>query len=221
MFASCPESAPLSLNIEIVNTEEPLTCFKVVGAGQSVIGFVAACNGEPSAPRKRSDWSGLYVQFGRAHAIGTVGYRWDQGYSVATMLAVTLRLPRVAIVRDVVMADGGVSGAAKAAAVRSALGLRASGLLMDDVGAAGLALACWETQDELELVIPDAMVERAVADSRVVEQFRPNRFGATAERRAFLGSDAEDGTAAWGPWVPFSECSVANEEPLVPPWFQR
>lgn len=87
---------------------------------------------QPNAA-KRSDWSGLYVQFGRALAVGTVGYRWDQGYSVATMLAVTLRLPRVANTRDTVMADSGVGGLAKAAAVRSALGLRASGLLMDEV----------------------------------------------------------------------------------------
>lgn len=210
--------AAVSVTVDIVDLKEPLPCFKVTGDDQTVDEFAVACNAAADAP-VRSDWSGLYVQFGRAHAVGTIGYRWDQGYRVATMVALTLRVPRVAVVREAVMSHGGIGGAAKAAAVRAALGLRGSGLLMDDVGREGLALACWETEGELELCIADALVEQAVEGSRVVEQFRPNRFGVTAERRALLHGASIDAARVWGSWEPFDEFSASNEaKPQFPTW---
>ena len=124
------------------------------------------------------------------------------------------------------MADANVSGADKAAALRSALRLRAAAAtahddddggadtqlpLMDQLGAKSRLLCCRESSFEWELVVPHALLESEtsplrIASTRVVHRFARNEFG-VANRIA----DGPDGA-----FRRFDEATV-NEWPNEPP----
>merc|ERR1719215_2615242 len=117
--------------------------FKCVGDEAGIEEYVAA-----HPPRVLGDWSALYMQFDVPHALGTVGYRWDQGYSSARVIRASLPELRAVVADAPWMPDGSVGGEAKAEAVRKALALPADVPLMQAVGEQGKALVCRETDNQ-------------------------------------------------------------------------
>jgi hypothetical protein len=92
--------------------------YKVVGDGNSVEEYDAACRRRraataptPQATAMSAEWHGLYTQTTVAHAAGTAGYRWDQGYREARVLELVLapppRLQRLRVM-GAMMTDGAV-----------------------------------------------------------------------------------------------------------------
>lgn len=92
--------------------------------------------------------------------MGTIGYRWDQKYECANLLRAVLYNVDVVIARGAALFDGNISGTAKARALKAALGIDDSELLMDALGKRNLSLLCQETEHEWELIVADALVPR-------------------------------------------------------------
>jgi hypothetical protein len=79
----------LKLQFVALQNVVDLQCFKVVGDEPNVFDYVVA---HPKG-RNNSDWSAFYLQFNAAHALGTLGYRYDQSYGVASLFSLKLSLP--------------------------------------------------------------------------------------------------------------------------------
>lgn len=140
-----------------------LPVFKVVGPQATLSEYHSHC--QQTAGRRAGgdpDWAGaLYLQLTKEHALGTLPYRWEQGFQSANLLAATIAAVRIVEVDDTeddFMIDGTVSGARKALVVKEALELEPTGPLMLQLGEQGLCLKVRETEDEWELVVPDVVL---------------------------------------------------------------
>jgi hypothetical protein len=118
--------------------------YKVVGSEERIQEY----NARRGKGRNVSDWSAFYVQLNQAHAVGTVGYRWGQGYSEANMLEFEVDL-KCYIVADDFMADETISGEEKANRLKKRF--QVEGNLMEELGKQGLGLICKETAGEWEV----------------------------------------------------------------------
>lgn len=133
----------------------------------------------------------------QGHALGTLGYRWTQGYAVAGLHQVEVTGRTVVFPADH-FGSAAVSGAAKAAAIKQALGIASEARLMDALGERSLLLLLQESPGEWELVIPDAMLATALSAEQVVRRFRP---------RCSCTFQAQDAGA--GAWYRFDDGDVA------------
>lgn len=184
--------------------------FKCVG-DQAFIGEYVAAH----PPRVIGDWSALYMQFDILHALGTVGYRWDQGYSFARVIRATLPEMLAVVVDAPWMPDGSVGGEAKAEAVRKALRLPADVPLMQAVGEQGKVLICRETEQQWELVVPSQLASTLAWQQEAACELKPNKYGATGEWRR-RGSEMEE---VWSDWQRFHDSeALAEVEP--PSWIE-
>jgi hypothetical protein len=150
--------------------------YKVVGDENSVEEYDAACRRRraataptPQAAAMSAEWHGLYTQTTVAHAAGTAGYRWDQGYREARVLELVLAPPpRLQLLRvmGAMMTDGAVAGDVKAGAVKAALGLDEAEPLMQQLGArAAQVLAALPRHADATATTPPAAVGLIVAES--------------------------------------------------------
>jgi hypothetical protein len=64
-----------------------VSAFKVIGSDGGLAKYVTQ---HPATHEQ--DWSGIYLQLSAENAIGTLGYRWDQGYVTAQLLVSLLTL---------------------------------------------------------------------------------------------------------------------------------
>lgn len=195
---------------------ETLEVYKVVGDQSTLLDYV-----EAHPPRVGADWAALYTQLDSPHALGTVPYRWGQGYSVARLLRVSAQDVRVMLVDAPWMPDGSIDGVAKASAVRAALDITDARPLMEVLGDRRLALACRETPGQWEVVFPVALARELLWRQEVAMELRPNEYGATSHcRETAVGSAADDGGDTWGPWRRFEDGEALREvEP--PRWVQE
>ena len=159
--------------------------FKCIGGESSIAEYVKDTFAPDTQQRNISDWSGLYMQFDVAHALSTVGYRWDQGYQIARVLGATLHDVSVVLVDAEWMPDAGVSGEAKSAALREILGLDSTTLpLLEGLDLQRCVLVCRETQDQWELAIgPDLAKSSRFCDEKVEMELRPGPYGYTKSFR--------------------------------------
>ena len=65
--------------------------------------------------------------------MGTVGYRWGQGYAEANMLEFNIEL-QVYVVGDDFMADEAIAGDEKARRLKERFGIAAGANLMEELG---------------------------------------------------------------------------------------
>jgi hypothetical protein len=117
--------------------------YKVVGSEKTIQEYNAR-----RGKGRNVDWSAFYVQLNQAHAVGTVGYRWGQGYSEANMLEFEVDL-KCYIVADEFMADETISGEEKANRLKKRF--QVEGNLMEELGKQTLGLICKETAGEWEV----------------------------------------------------------------------
>ena len=73
-------------SVKFIEMPKDFVIYKCVGDERTLRAY---CEKWPKG-RNASDWSAIYAQFNRAHALGTLGYRFDQGYSEATLLQLKL-----------------------------------------------------------------------------------------------------------------------------------
>lgn len=182
-----------------------LDVFKVVGNQNSVLEY---CNAHP--PRVVGEWSAIYFQFNEPHALGTVGYRWDMGYTTARLIRLTLRCVTAIIADAAWFPDGEMTGDAKAAFVKAELGIPDSEQLMEAMAKRQRAFVCRETADQWELVLSPSMLEALATEEEVVLELAPNEYGMTGLCRR----SKED------PWVRFQETDALQEVP-PPAWISE
>eukprot|EP01059_Diplonema_ambulator_P035696 TRINITY_DN8515_c0_g1_i2.p1 TRINITY_DN8515_c0_g1~~TRINITY_DN8515_c0_g1_i2.p1 ORF type:complete len:204 (+),score=39.28 TRINITY_DN8515_c0_g1_i2:36-647(+) len=193
--------------IAIVDVEE-LVVYKVVGSEWSVEEYA-----EARAPEVESDWSGVYLQYSEVHAMGTIGYRWDQGYEIARMAQVVLGELKVIVLKDSFFSDGTVSGEEKAMVVRGMLesqcgiSIPTSTPLVTALGDHGFCLTCEETPGEWEFIISPTLLMQSTVSQSISSEYKP-KHGATAYWR-------EDPDA---PWMPFNEADRLELETPNPQW---
>lgn len=161
-----------------------LEAFKVVGDEASIEEYISL-----HPPRVQGEWSALYLQFDEAHALGTVSYRWDQGYKLARLLRASLRTVQVVLVDAPWMPDGRIPGDEKAAVLKEALGLPQEELLTRSLGQKQKILACRETDEQWELVVPLNLFSHLERTEVLALELRPNQYGCTSHCRS---ADYED-----------------------------
>ena len=170
-------------NLVLVDTElDGVTVYKCVGDEDSLEEYIS----KPGGRRVPGEWSATYTQFNIPHSLGTVGYRWDAGYSSANVIRVVVSTPIKCIIADApFFVDGSVGGDEKANALRLALGLEEGVPLMQAIGNQGKVLICRETETQWELIIPHNLPEPLICDQQVVMQLKPNMYGATGQARIY------------------------------------
>ena len=185
----------LMITEELFDAEQKY--FKLVGDETDLESYLArwhhvGTDGESSTP-VLNDWGdALYIQETLPHAMGTLGYRFDQGYQIANLLQVSFPPPSTSLPpsdspsppyhtwRCVILDDSAsdymtspdISGSAKAAVVKAHLGIPQSCPLMRTLGQQGKVLRVRETTHEWELVVPFALLEARPSAARVVHQFK-------------------------------------------------
>lgn len=210
-------------------TPATLDVWRVIGDESGVAAYAAAR--APSVPATtESDWSAMYFQLSPGNAVGTLGYRWDQGYPVARLVRISLPLAACGAVALVVddtgervetgaeivsrepklpglMVSSDMPGSFKAAVLKSRLGIPPDEQLLTALGQGQppAVLVCRESVGEWEVAVPHNILgvmarSNAWEECRVAE-FRP-RGGITAEAR-LCGPEcagAEDGAVPWHRW---------------------
>ena len=146
---------------------------------------------------QHAEWRALYTQFQADHVLGTVPYRWEKGHAEAVLIEATLASVDIVEIDGPILHDGSVSGGEKAAAVKEKLGLPAAEPLMEALGRLGKTALVRETEDEWELIVPHALLDKLSLTERVVARFRkhPN-MSITHTWRA-----ESDVSGIWHAWV--------------------
>ena len=146
---------------------------------------------------QHAEWRALYTQFQADHVLGTVPYRWEKGHAEAVLTEATLASVDIVEIDGPILHDGSVSGGEKAAAVKEKLGLPAAEPLMEALGRLGKTALVRETEDEWELIVPHALLDKLSLTERVVARFRkhPN-MSITHTWRA-----ESDVSGIWHAWV--------------------
>ena len=146
---------------------------------------------------QHAEWRALYTQFQADHVLGTVPYRWEKGHAEAVLIEATLASVDIVEIDGPILHDGSVSGGEKAAAVKEKLGLPAAEPLMEALGRLGKTALVRETEDEWELIVPHALLDKLSLTERVVARFRkhPN-MSITHTWRA-----ESDVSGMWHAWV--------------------
>lgn len=147
---------------------EPVTCYKMLGSESNCSDYIAA-----QPPKTRSDWSGFYLQLNRAHALGTLGYRWDQGYEEANLLEITFVPRTILLCVDPIFSQSNLTGEEKAKMVKNELSLSQDDLLMDQIGTVDSYLCCLETElPEFEIIIPLPLLQSSIHSEKIIQNFK-------------------------------------------------
>ena len=150
-----------------------LELYKMIGDESSVVEYFERRK-RPSGDASVVDWTGAYFQLNTRHCLGTLGYRFDQGYTLAQLVKVTCGPPAVPIrvVRDEFMADPSLAGSEKALRVKRILHLPESEPLVEQLD--GSFLLCRENGEEWEMVCNLDNVSQFVRQETVVCEFKWN-----------------------------------------------
>jgi len=183
-----------------------VTVFKCTNEERTIKAYT-----EQQQPKVTTDWSAIYFQLDRAHAIGTASYRWDRGCTHACIVKGTLHRVNAILVRAAWMSDPHIAGARKAEAVKKALGLEEDATpLVDCLAQNGYIMICPETEDQWEVLISHSLVNRVqFLQEEVVMELKPNKWGCTGTYQTGVGPDAA--------WRPYQESMALVKEPL-PLW---
>lgn len=200
-----------------------LDLWRVIGDEAGVASYAAA-HAPPANAALVGDWSAMYFQLSPENAAGTLGYRWDKGYTVARLVRVSLPLAACGAVALIVndmgrgtevgaetgahgkrlglMAAPDVPGAFKSALLKSRLGIPGSQSLLPTLGRRTpnpAVLVCRESTGEWEVAVPHQLLPLMAHDAAWAEQhvaeFRP-RAGVTAEVRPW----SVEGSHRWHRW---------------------
>jgi len=166
-----------------------------------------------------NDWRGLYTQFRRDHALGTVPYRWeDDSCTEAALVQVTIHSPiDVVVLEGSVWHEGAVSGSAKAQIAKGLLSIAAVQPLVDALGASGRALLVKETDDEPELVISHEFFARLDFSETRIAFFRRHPARPVTDRwrlETAASAGDNDRLASWKRWSD-DECDRRQDAVLM------
>eukprot|EP00927_Polykrikos_kofoidii_P067511 TRINITY_DN62999_c0_g1_i1.p1 TRINITY_DN62999_c0_g1~~TRINITY_DN62999_c0_g1_i1.p1 ORF type:complete len:258 (-),score=35.34 TRINITY_DN62999_c0_g1_i1:15-788(-) len=200
---------------KVVGNEEGLAAYN-----QKSLDFLEA-KAFNSSHVVRSDWTAMYTQLLKSHAMGTVPYRWEtrqnahgeaEHYDEAHLVEVRLlQALEVVVCKGCIFFDGQVSGTTKAAIVKSRLGLEAKESLMQALGHQGKALLVQETEGEWELVIShEHLASLSCKDKRIACFYRHRSLPTT------VAWCAEDGIRR--PYASDDDCVAILGESIVPAW---
>lgn len=155
-----------------------LVVCKVVGNETDLTQYSNKVSARFESGARKSDWTAMYMQFKRSHALGTVPYRWDDAdasgnqYMVASLVEVRFTEPLdVIAVAGQVFWDPSTDGVVKAQLVKERLGIPSNELLMSFLGQQGKALLMQETEDEWELILNHDHLASLQHEDRIVASF--------------------------------------------------
>ena len=124
------------------------------------------------------DWSAMYTQLHKLHALGTVSYRWEpdkfngSSYLYSNLIEVTINEPlQVVVCKGSQFYDGEKSGNEKAELVKNALGIPNSEGLMEVLGKQHKALLMEETEGEWELIFNRSHLESISHTDKILAIF--------------------------------------------------
>lgn len=168
---------PVDLSAVRVEKLSGVSVYKLIDAESG--GTLQSYNESVGKNARKLDWSGLYTQFGRAHVLGTIPYRWEAGHFEALLIRATFDELDAAVFTGAVFHDGSVPGETKAALAKELLGINSNididTPLIESLGRKGqVALVC-ECANEWELVIPHGLLENLRYSETVVARFRRHK----------------------------------------------
>lgn len=209
-------------------TPAKLGLWRVIGDEADIAAY-ATSHAPPAttaAAGVANDWSAMYFQLSPENAAGTLGYRWDKGYTVARLVRVSLPLNACGAVALVVddtgrgmekgegeeigahrkrrglMAASDVPGAFKSALLKSRLGIPQGESLLPALGSRTpkpAVLVCRESAGEWEVAVPHELLPVMTRDVAWMEQRVAEfrpRAGVTVEMRPWNA----EGAARWRRW---------------------
>mmetsp|Transcript_29856 Transcript_29856/g.53070 ORF Transcript_29856/g.53070 Transcript_29856/m.53070 type:complete len:177 (-) Transcript_29856:24-554(-) len=169
----------LASSQDLVISELPLLAvgfiYKVIGCEQTLVSYNESIQARASRSQSNLEWKLLYTQCTQEHALGTVGYRWDQGYSEANLVHASLNFPasfHLLKLDGPMMYDGAITGEEKARAVKAALGWDAGTPLSQHMQERLTLILVPETEQEWELAIPHALVRDLIGTEEIIETYR-------------------------------------------------
>lgn len=179
--------------VRYISPSAHISVYKVVGDEMSIFDYYSTtANGLPT------DWSAMYFQFSAEHALGTLGYRWDQGYSCATLIRLNIRPVEVIVVSGDIFCRHDISGEVKASILKRQLAMETSEVLMKALGQRNICLCCQESTSEWELIVPHKMLDVLELTEEVFCQYECNGLGGTRRMRKMSESK-------WDSWERFNE----------------
>lgn len=155
-------------SVRVVQLSE-VSVYKVIDVGSG------ALKSYDVGKKRKSDWSGLYTQFGREHVLGTIPYRWEAGHSEALLIRATFAELNAVVFSGGLFHDAGVRGEEKAAVAKRLLGVASDSPLMEALGQKHQAALVRESSDEWELVFPHGLLQHLRYSERVVARFRRHK----------------------------------------------
>lgn len=163
-----------NINITEISASD-VSVYKVVPESDgSLLGYNSICRDSASpAPTSWDDWANaMYLQFQSDHALGTVPYRWEKGYTHAKLIKATFNGPlKIVIIDSPIMYDGTISGKEKATRIKLLLGIDESLPLMETLGKQGKFAMIRETKDEWELIVSQSLLATTSFKEEVVAIF--------------------------------------------------
>merc|ERR1712000_538731 len=188
--------------------------FKVIGDEENICDYHCARAPQTTTTTTLNDWSAFYFQLNETHACGTLAYRYDQGYEIASLMKTKFNVGtnniKMIFISDFFLSDETVSGEDKAKRIKLSLGLNINEPLMKQFGEKNWILCCRESNDEWELVVPHNLIHKEFfVDQQTVTQFKSNSFGATGFRRRGRS----------GEWERFDDNDIAASVNVPPKWF--
>eukprot|EP00752_Nemacystus_decipiens_P002551 g2392.t1 len=214
------ETAPATLDVwRVIGDEVDIAAYATAHAPTAAAVPTAAAG-------VVGDWSAMYFQLSPENAAGTLGYRWDKGYSLSRLVRVSLPLAACGAVALVVddtdkgteleeldgigvhekrrglMAASDVPGAFKSALLKSRLSIPQGESLLPALGRRNpnpAVLVCRESAGEWEVAVPHQLLPAMTRDAAWVEQHVAEfrpRAGVTAEMRPWTA----EGSGQWRRW---------------------
>ena len=117
-----------------------------------------------------TDWSGIYFQLSKEHALEALGYRYDKNYKIANLLCLRLNNAKlVKFTNNTYLFDPNISQELKAQYVKQILHIDNSKKLVNDLEYDGLMIE--ERQDEYEIIIPIEKVTSLIIDEYLIESY--------------------------------------------------
>lgn len=219
MAAAVEHGSSAPLTAEVVQASG-VSVYKVIADEAGTLrGYNSRIVAAPDAGEKgQQEWRGLYTQFKREHALGTIGYRWDRGHKVARLIRATFDEDLSIVVLDGPMTyAGGISGIEKAKAAKELLGIDPELPLLAALGERRQVCLVRETEDEWELVIPHELLPHLSLSETGVARFEKHQSWPTTHRWQIeeqSGEGSRDSDSPWSRWD--DDVPPARASALIP-----
>lgn len=153
---------------EIVEFEDII--YKLIGDENNSYDYVNA-----NLPKKQEDWSGIYFQLDKQHALESLAYRYDKKYKKANLIELkTKKLKLAKFSNCEFLYSNKISQEEKAKYIKYILNIDYDKKLLDNLECDGLFIE--ERKSEFEIIIPISKIKNSFIFENIIETHNTNEI---------------------------------------------